>query len=418
MSLANYAPVSVGVGSTATVGANAPTTATSRIICAEEPPDDDDDDNVENATKKRQDEGGNDADEVNNGSATEKEVQSQPRSSSRKQEVDIKSTHNPIMDNSFPECWFEDFVTGLPLRWQLFAGILYDLVKGKALRHGSTTSRQHHHQYRRMEDIHFLPWQVRVHFTCYPHDKILALDDGGGGGGNVVHSNGSESDNDAHRRIDTLLSRTYRNSLKQALFLQYGTSRTAMSINKQSHEQLWDAIQTCDYEKYCVVNARLQRGIECKSVSTTTAQLPLTVRGSEKKEEDDDDIPQLIPVRLMLNDSPVIQHPIRHHRKKNGVDNNDVERKDQRSKLEELITTYHTPPYTTLGDFLADNLPHHYFEIDPSGGIVRKKNAKDDDKFLYYSIQGIQPSLNCAMVDLWRCLSHPDHFLYVIVVTE
>ena len=87
-------------------------------------------------------------------------------------------------------------------------------------------------------------------------------------------------------------------------------------------------------------------------------------------------------------------------------------------ELEELITTYHTPPYTTLGDFLADNLPHHYFEIDPSGGIVRKKNAKDDDKFLYYSIQGIQPSLNCAMVDLWRCLSHPDHFLYVIVVTE
>ncbi|KAL7441109.1 hypothetical protein ACHAXH_008470, partial [Discostella pseudostelligera] len=51
MSLANYAPISVGVGSNATVGANAPTTATSRMMCAEEPPDDEDDDNVENATK-------------------------------------------------------------------------------------------------------------------------------------------------------------------------------------------------------------------------------------------------------------------------------------------------------------------------------------------------------------------------------
>lgn len=414
MSLANYAPISVGVGSNATVGANAPTTATSRMMCAEEPPDDEDDDNVENATKKRQDEGGNDADEVNNGSATEKEVQSHPRSSSRKQEVDITSTPNPIMNDVFPECWFEDIVTGIPLRWQLFAGILYDLVKGKALRHGSTTSRQHH-QYRRMEDNHVLPWQVRVHFTCYPHDKILALDDGGGVGCNVVHSNGSESD--AHRRIDTLLSRTYRNSLKQALFLQYGTSRTAMSINKQSHEQLWDAIQSCHYEKYYEVNARLQRGIECKSVSTTTS-LALTFGEGKKEDEDDDGMPQLIPVRLMLNDLPAIQHPIRHQRRKNGVDSNDVERKEQRSKLEELITTYHTPPYTTLGDFLADNLPHHYVEIDPSGGIVRNKSAKDDDKFLYYSIQGIQPSLNCAMIDLWRCLSHPDHFLYVIVVTE
>ena len=284
MTLANYAPLSVVRSSCggAAIAAGAATTGQSgRILRAEEPPDDDTDAEIHTNNH-----GAGDllSDEVAS-AATDKEGNGRPRSSSsgsirrsNYQGEEIKSSHNSNNNNyrnisydTFPECWFEDVVTGIPLRWQLFAGILYDLVKGKGksfplLQKGNDDNnsrrQQQQQQYRRNEENpHFLPWQVRVHFTCYPHDRILALDDGGGIG--IFGHNGVQqqlptqnnyvddsdilinNNADAHRQIDALISRTYRNSLKQALFLQYGTSRTAMSINKQSHEQLWGAIQTC-----------------------------------------------------------------------------------------------------------------------------------------------------------------------------
>ena len=475
MTLANYAPLSVVRSSNNTCeGATAATTGhqSGRILRAEEPPDDDtgaeihnnDDDN--NSTNKKSGIRGNHgagdlllSNEVAS-AAADKDGNGRPRSSGsiryNYQDEETKSSHNSNNNNyrnisydTFPECWFEDVVTGIPLRWQLFAGILYDLVKGKGksfslLQKGkddnNSQQQQQQHNRRNDDNPHFLPWQVRVHFTCYPHDRILALDDGGGIG--IGHSGvqqqqhptqnntGDDSNilinhnNDAHRQIDALIARTYRNSLKQALFLQYGTSRTAMSINKQSHEQLWDAIQTCNYEKYCEINSRLQRGMVCRSVSasstitttTTSSLLSLTIGEKQKERDDDDNIPQLIPVRLMLNDLPAIQHPTPHQRKKdsNSMDSNNC----RRQTIEERMVTYQTPSFTTLGSFLADNLPHH-FEIDSNKGTVRRKCAEDEnDTFVCYCIQGIQPSFECAMVDLWRCLSHPDHFLYVIVVTE
>ena len=448
MTLANYAPVSVGSSSAvvarhyAKVGG---ATATVVQMRAEEPPDDDDCNHDENSTKmmkKKKDGGGNgSSDDLNNdneAAAANTESNGYPHNHNNKNNNNNRSIYHDVL----PECWFEDVVTGIPLRWQLFAGILYDLVRGKSsvlhTGNNNNTVRQQRqdllHRNNMMENSHYLPWQVRVHFTCYPHEKILALDDGGGGvGGCSVQyhhqqqqqqqqQSNSDGDgindmilnsNNAHRRIDKLIFRTYRNALKQALFLQYGTSRTAMSINKQSHEQLWDAIQTCNYEKYCEVNSTLQRGLECRPFST--------VGGGTKKDavDGDEDLPQLIPVRLMLNDLPVIQRPIRHQRRKddnNIMDSNDDACNKRKSTLEERVEAFQLPSYTTLGDFLSNYFPGH-FEIGPKG-VTTKKSAEDDGTYFYYCIHGIQPSLNCAMVDLWRCLSHPDNFLYVIVVTE
>ena len=155
------------------------------------------------------------------------------------------------------------------------------------------------------------------------------------------------------------------------------------------------------------------RSVSSSSTSTTTSLLSLNVGGKQKESDDDDDIPQMIPVRLKLNDLPAIQHPTPHQRKKD-----DNYKDGNRQTIEERLVTYQTPSFTTLGNFLAENLPRQ-FEIDSNRGTVRKKRAEDEnDTFVYYYIQGIQPCFECAIFDLWRCLSHPDHFLYVIVVTE
>ena len=283
--------------------------------------------------------------------------------------------------SDYPECWFEDEVSGIPLRWHLFVGVLYDLMKGKA-----NLSSWKGPYNRHIQDS-FLPWRIRVHFTSYPYDRLLPLDDGSP----ARKDEKTDSDvGDSHRRIAALVGRLFRNSLKQALFMQYASSKVAMQITKASHEKIWDAVKMSNFPAYHDVNVELQSGISSRPMnSQSTAQ------------DDRIDSLQLIPVRLMLNERPAIQNPVKH-RKENK------ENMRRPWELLETLGSYQSPPYTTLGDFLSNCLPNH-FVTDPATGWATS---------IHYCIQGVQPSMKCAMVDLWRALSHPDHFLYVIVVTE
>jgi len=297
-----------------------------------------------------------------------------------------------ITHDTYPECWFEDVESGIPLRWHLFAGVLYDLMKGKSMFNcsswkGATNEPMQHN---------FLPWRIRLHFTSYPSDHLLPFGDG------CTQSKlESSKGNDAHSsRVNTILRRIFRNSLKQALFMQYGSSKVAMAMTKHTHETIWDAVLQSNYGNYHAVNVELQSGISSPSIGTRTYNNPTTA------DDDQGDIPQLIPVRLMLNGMPAIQKPTKHEKDCKFDRKRPTEILEQLGKCQAL-------PYTTLGDVLANYLPD-YFAIDPSTGWV---TAVSDANLSYY-IQGVQPSMKCAVVDLWRALSHPDHFLYVIVVTE
>jgi hypothetical protein len=283
--------------------------------------------------------------------------------------------------NDYPECWFEDEVSGIPLRWHLFVGILYDLMKGKANLSSWKGPYSEH-----IQDS-FLPWRIRVHFTSYPYDRLLPLDDGSPP---RKVENANNDVGESHRRIAAIVGRLFRNSLKQALFMQYGSSKVAMQINKHSHEKIWEAVKMSNFAAYHDVNVELQSGISSRPMnSQSTAQ------------DDRIDPLQLIPVRLMLNERPAIQNPVKHRK-----DNKESMRRPR--ELLETLGSCQALPYTTLGDFLSNCLPNH-FVTDPATGWATS---------IYYCIQGVQPSMKCAMVDLWRALSHPDHFLYVIVVTE
>jgi autophagy-related protein 5 len=158
---------------------------------------------------------------------------------------DSHTDKDNIIENStdnleeYPICWFEDADSELPLRWHFFAGILWD---------SNCISKS-------------LPWKIRVHFIQYPSSQIIPME------------------------CSPLISveRTFKNSIKQALFLQYGTSKAAMNLSKQSHEKLWKSILSVNYALYHEVNDQLQ--------STS---------------------PKLLPVRLLIDSKPAIQKPIAH----------------------------------------------------------------------------------------------------------
>lgn len=119
----------------------------------------------------------------------------------------------------YPVCWFEDEATELPLRWQLFAGVLWDS-------HQSTTNNSG------------LPWKIRLHFTSYPSSQLLELD--------------------ATSGVKTTVERTFKNSLKQALVLQHGHAKVALNMTKQSHHRLWDSIVTSKYSIYKPIQEDIQ----------------------------------------------------------------------------------------------------------------------------------------------------------------
>jgi autophagy-related protein 5 len=154
--------------------------------------------------------------DVGTGSHDEEADEKQNNREENKEEPEKKKIE---VEEVYPVCWFEDEATELPLRWQLFAGVLWDI-------HQTTTSNID------------LPWKIRLHFTSYPSSQLLELDSISG--------------------VNTTIERTYKNSLKQALVLQHGNNKVALNISKQSHQRVWDSIVTSKYSVYKPIQEDIQ----------------------------------------------------------------------------------------------------------------------------------------------------------------
>ena len=237
-------------------------------------------------------------------------------------------------EKKYPICWFEDEASGMALRWNLFSGVLYDLMKSR--RNPGEAAAQ-------------LPWRIRVHFTSYPSHQILSFADDG---------------------VLQTIERTFKNSLKQALFLQHGSSKIAMGLSKASHQKLWYAVMESHYALYEEVNGD----------------------GMQASGSEDERVKGLhnVPVRVMVDGRAAIQRP---------------------------CTAFRDNLKTTLGDILVEWLPNLFERLAPP----RHKKisvASIRPESLSWTVQGITIPLSLPISDLWQSLCHPDHFLYVNVTTH
>lgn len=287
--------------------------------------------------------------------------------------VDEKSNTNTKMNDTIedlPVCWFEDEISGIALRWQLFTGVLYDLLKRK---HVSSTPTNSTNSFP-------IPWKIRVHFTSYPsHILPLLQSDCNSTLSNRNSNNQSISSSSSALQSDTdsvfeVIQRFYFHSLKQALFLQYNSSKTSMNISKNSHLKLWDSIKRHQFQAFWDVSRDL-------IISSTTSSNNELVH---------------IPIRLLLDGKPAIQRPCNY---KSNCENN---------------TTIHT-----LKQLFLDWIPFIFSSTSNDIEIEIEKKSYDETEINNYAwdIQGIQPPLSTPILNLWEALCYPDQFLYITVIS-
>ena len=241
---------------------------------------------------------------------------------------------HPIhLNATYPVCWFEDEETKMALRWQYFVGVLYD-----------------------MKANHAIPWKIKLHFTNYPSAQILPL----------------EYPHDILYNVQSF----YKHSLKQAMAVVSGNSKSAMNVTKESHGLLWDAITNGNYSLYQRVDLKVVPATSTKSSSLSPIHA--------------------LPIRVFINaTAPPIQ------RRVDGT----------------LLSL-------SLGQLLYEWLPDYFYADVPSDTDARDTEAAiilytpNNDAVISWKVCGIEPPLSTNIYDLWRNCSHPDHFLYITLLTR
>lgn len=121
---------------------------------------------------------------------------------------------------------FED----VPLKWHYPLGLLYDLLSGaEPVDLAASSARDQAASPNPAQPALTsspLPWRLTVHYTDYPDDQLIHLDEEG------------------RALLDSFI-----NAVKEADFIRNGTARTVMSMSKEDSDNIWQAVKTRERHK-------------------------------------------------------------------------------------------------------------------------------------------------------------------------
>jgi autophagy-related protein 5 len=127
---------------------------------------------------------------------------------------------------------------GVPLKWHYPLGLLYDLYSGVEPAYppdaDSEPLSSPHRLETTEEERRHLPWRLTVHFSDYPSEQLVRLDD-----------------EDKH------IHDLFIHSVKEADYLRTGTGKTVMFLSKEDSTQLWDGVRSHDFALYNPINQKL-----------------------------------------------------------------------------------------------------------------------------------------------------------------
>ncbi|KAJ4370636.1 Autophagy protein 5 [Neocucurbitaria cava] len=151
---------------------------------------------------------------------------------------------------------------GVPLKWHYPLGLLYDLYSGAEPAYPPDTSSPTHKPETAEEERQHLPWRLTVHFSDYPSEQLVRLDN-----------------------EDNVLHDLFKNSVKEADYLRTGTGKTVMFLSKEDSTQLWDAVKQHDFTLYNPINQKLlnPQGVNLRNLPVRL-YLPHAASDSPKEE--------------------------------------------------------------------------------------------------------------------------------------
>ncbi|EDU45444.1 autophagy protein 5 [Pyrenophora tritici-repentis] len=129
---------------------------------------------------------------------------------------------------------------GVPLKWHYPLGLLYDLYSGAEPAYppdidtDADATAQSQKLETTEEERRRLPWRLTIHFSDYPMDQLVQLDN-----------------EDKH------LQDMFIHSVKEADYLRTGTGKTVMFLSKEDSTQLWDGVRNHDFALYNPINQKL-----------------------------------------------------------------------------------------------------------------------------------------------------------------
>jgi autophagy-related protein 5 len=122
---------------------------------------------------------------------------------------------------------------GVPLKWHYPVGLLYDLFSGAEFHGGGRTAGvdkgkrkggDEEEQRRSGDDVEeesgVLPWKLVLHFTEWPEEHLLGLDEGG----KYFHDN-------------------FVNAVKEADVIRNGTGNIILQLSEADSRSLWASVQ-------------------------------------------------------------------------------------------------------------------------------------------------------------------------------
>ncbi|KAF3386616.1 Autophagy protein 5 [Penicillium rolfsii] len=116
--------------------------------------------------------------------------------------------------------WFA--FEGVPLKWHYPVGLLFDLYAGA----DPATKTGFGHEVSQEIGSPF-PWKLTVHFSDWPTEDLVRLDENG-----------------------MVMNDAFINSVKEADFLRNGTAKGIMSLSKEDSSGLWKAVENVDLPSF------------------------------------------------------------------------------------------------------------------------------------------------------------------------
>ena len=258
--------------------------------------------------------------------------------------------------NRVRNVWFES--NGVPLRWHLPVGALYDVLVKPAQQKENILD---------VTSTPSLPWRIVVHFQSFPEQRIVRFE-----GLDSVRWN-------------------FMSDLKQAMYVRLRSAKSVLDLPKQEQEQLWEGLKSNDSLKFWKINCKLIDGV---------------VSASDGVEDDTKCKLYRLPVRILVAPG----HSDRNDRSSRDADYKVYQRPISAYKLSDDGVTMDFSQPTRVGDALIQCVPK-YREYDLEHFV-----ADGDNSNVQFIVQGIKVSPKDDLVKACRYLAHADNFLYLIII--